>query len=61
MNLGDWEKELSSMSYTDLVLRLQALNTLKNWPAFYKAFRGFSTFVLVSMIQYEIKKRKNAG
>lgn len=62
MMLKEWDKDAEEMSWTDLCLRLQALQTLKNWPAFNKEYgwTGFRVNADILLAETDKRKRTNS-
>ena len=55
--VGEWDEEIQTRSEDELVAAKQALETLKEWPAFREGFAWTRIFVLIGSIENEQKIR----
>ena len=61
MTLGDWDKDIEAMTDSDLERFHAALETLREWPALYKAFKWTGLWVLTITMEYERAKRSRVA
>jgi hypothetical protein len=59
--IGEWEREAKELSYKDLATYIFALRHLKEWKSFHDAFEGFSTFVLLAILEAEMGRRDSSS
>ena len=57
MTLGDWEREMATVSTEELVKMRECLLGLKTWPIFNQAFGWTGLFTVGEIIKVELKKR----
>ena len=57
-NLGDWDREVETLTDAQLDEHIKAFKTILAWPFLKKAYDGYGLPVVLSVLECEVQRRQ---